>query len=180
MLPHPLSVIVLAAAMSSSGAFPVQNRPPAASSSKNVERVALDALMPLLPRPAGWTRREPVGERITEPIPTTSAKAVYERDGVRAQVQIVDSALNDLLVPLMDLVAKGRYEKRRGTGYERATTINGQPAIEKWDSAANRGELTVLVHRRFLVTVDGEGADILPALKALASAIDFPRFTSLK
>lgn len=170
-----LAVMMLA----SGGPAPAQDRP-SKPPAKDVERVALGDLMPILPRVAGWTRAEPVGERITEPIPTTSAKAIYERAGVRVQVQIVDSALNDLLAPLMDMVAKGNHEKRRGASYERATAIKGQPAIEKWDDEAKLGELTMLVHRRFLVTAEGQGAGILPALKELASHIDFSRLAALK
>ena len=142
--------------------------------------VPLEQLLPLLPRLEGWRMDEPVGERVAKPIPTTSVKARYGLGRARVQVQIVDSALNDIMVPLMEMVSRGGYEKQSASGSERGTVVSGQPAVEKWDGRTGHGELTVLVNKRILVTIDGDDLDGVQVLKAIAAQIDFARISRLK
>ena len=61
------------------------------------------------------------------------------------------------------MIAAG-YSRETSDGYEKATTIGGNPAVEKWDKGDNRGELNILVGKRFMVTIEGRDlADIKDA-----------------
>ncbi len=59
-----------------------------------------------------------------------------------------------LVAPWSMMIATG-YSKETSDGYEKATTIGGNPAVEKWDKRDKRGELNILVGKRFMVTVEG-------------------------
>ncbi len=55
-----------------------------------------------------------------------------------------------LVAPWSMMLAAG-YSKESSDGYEKATTIGGNPAVEKWDKRNKRGELNILVGKRFMV-----------------------------
>ena len=44
-------------------------------------------------------------------------------------------------------------------GYERTTTIDGHKAYEKYDSKTQRGEYSVIVDDRFIVTMEARNVD---------------------
>ena len=70
-------------------------------------------------------------------------------------IEITDSALNQMIfAPFAMFMASG-YEERSDDGYKQAGTIAGSPGFESWEKDANRGEVTVIVANRFVVQVTG-------------------------
>jgi hypothetical protein len=77
-----------------------------------------------------------------------------------------------LLMPVRMMVATG-YSKETSDGYEKATTVGGQPAVEKWQPERKDGELTILANDRFVVEVRGRDIDNVKTLHDFAGKIDF-------
>ena len=151
-----------------------------AGGEKPAEPVKLQDLLATLPQLEGWEQQKPEGERMTSPFPTANAKATYIRPDASVDVEVVDSAFNQLLLAPVSMFLTAGYSKESTTGYEKSTTVNGQPGWEKWDSEIKAGELHALVGKRFLVSIEGDGIENVQVLKDIASKMDFSRLASLK
>lgn len=147
---------------------------------KAAEPVKLQDLLATLPQIEGWEQQKPQGERMTSPFPSANAEARYTRGEASIDVEIVDSAFNQLLLAPISMFLTSGYSKESTTGYERSTTVNGQPGWEKWDSENKTGELNALVAKRFLVTIEGDNIENVQVLQDAASKMDFNRLASLK
>lgn len=151
-----------------------------ASGQKAAEPVKLQDLLGMLPQLDGWEQQKPEGERMTSPFPTANAKATYIGPDASVDIEIVDSAFNQLLLAPVSMFLTAGYSKESTTGYEKSTTVNGQPGWERWDSEIKAGELHALVGKRFLVSIEGDGIASVQVLKDIASKMDFNRLASLK
>ena len=147
---------------------------------KAADPVKFQDLIALLPQLDGWEQQKPTGERMTSPFPTANAKADYTKGDARIQVDIVDSAFNQLLLTPIAMFLQVGYSQESTSGYEKSATVNGQPGWEKWNSDSKSGEVNALVGKRFLVSIDGSGIDDTKPLQEAASKIDFNRLAALK
>lgn len=147
---------------------------------KAVDPVKFQDLIALLPQIDGWEQQKPTGERMTSPFATANAKADYTKGDSRIQVEIIDSAFNQLLLTPIAMFLQVGYSQESTSGYEKSATVNGQPGWEKWNSDAKSGEVNALVGRRFLVSIDGNGIDDTKSLQEAANKIDFSRLAALK
>ena len=147
---------------------------------KTVEPVTFQALQTTLPDMSGWEMRKPRGERMTAPVPFSQTETRYTKGASRIDVKVVDSGFAPLLIAPWSMMLATGYSRETSEGYEKAVTIGGQPAFEKWNSDAKNGELNILVNKRFLVTIEGdELADTKP-LHEFAGKMDFGKFAGLK
>lgn len=147
---------------------------------KPVDPVSFRDLQALLPEVSGWTKGTPSGERMTTPVSFSQTEVEYTKGDARIEVKIVDSGFHQLLLaPYAMFLATG-YERESSTGYEKSTTINGQPGWEKWNKDSKDGEVNALVGKRFLVTIDGNGIDDTKVLHEVANKIDMGKLASLK
>ena len=147
---------------------------------KAAEPVKLQDLLATLPQLDGWEQQKPEGERMTSPFPTANAKATYIRPDANVDIEVVDSAFNQLLLAPVSMFLTAGYSKESTTGYEKSTDVNGQPGWEKWDSETKAGELHALVGKRFLVSIEGDGIENVQVLKDIAAKMDFNRLAALK
>lgn len=147
---------------------------------KAAEPVKLPDLLATLPQLEGWEQQKPQGERMTSPFPTANAKATYIRSDASVDIEVVDSAFNQMLLAPMSMFLNAGYSKESTTGYEKSTAVNGQPGWERWDSELQAGELHALVAKRFVVSIEGDGIENVQILKDIASKMDFNRLASLK
>jgi len=159
----------MAAALSATGA-----------DGKPVEPVAFQTLQAQLPKVSGWDMREPDGERMTSPVPFSQIEADYRKGESNIDVRIVDTGFAQMLLAPWSMMLASGYSKETSDGYEKATTFGGNPALEKWDTRENRGELNILVGKRFMVTVEGRELANVQELHAFASAMDFGAIAALK
>lgn len=146
---------------------------------KAYEPVSFRSLVELLPDVPGWEKEQPEGESMTSPVRFSQASAGYTKGDARIEVKIVDTAMSRLLtMPYQMFLASG-YSKESMNGYEKAVKVNGQPGWEKWNSESKTAELGVIVGERFVVTVEGSGADIKDA-QAVAGRLDMAKLAALK
>lgn len=147
---------------------------------KTVEPVTFQGLQATLPTVSGWEMEKPRGQRMTAPVPFSESEARYTKGDSRVEVKVVDSGFAPLLIAPWSMMLASGYSRESSEGYEKAVTVNGQPGFEKWDSDSKDGELNILVHKRFLVTIDGDDIATTETLHEFAKQIDFDKFTSLK
>lgn len=147
---------------------------------KVVEPVTFQALQATLPEVSGWTMAKPRGERMTSPIPYAESRARYTKGDSRVDVKIVDSGFAPLMIAPWSMMLASGYSRETSEGYEKAVTVNGQPAFEKWNSERKDGELNILVNKRFLVTIDGNDIAETETLHEFAGKIEFEKLAALK
>lgn len=147
---------------------------------KTTEPVTFQALQSTLPAVSGWEMEKPRGERMTAPVPFSESEARYTKGDSRVEVKVVDSGFAPLLIAPWSMMLASGYSRETSEGYEKAVTVNGQPGFEKWNNESKDGELNILVHKRFLVTIDGNDIATTETLHEFAKQIDFEKFASLK
>jgi hypothetical protein len=147
---------------------------------KPVNPVSFQALQTQLPKVSGWEMGEPEGERMTMPMPYSQVEADYRKGDANVDVKIVDTGMAQMLVAPWSMMIAAGYEKESSDGYEKATTVAGNPALEKWSKQGKRGELNILVGKRFMITVEGRDVDSIQDVHAFASAMDLGALSALK
>lgn len=123
-----------------------------------VEPVDFKTLSTLLPPSiAGLQRTGVKGEgKQAIGVKTTSAVADYAGSGATAHVEIADlSGVSGLMGLANGLVQNDTSQS--DTGYEKDVVLGGRTAHEKYDAQARKGEISMIVAKRFTVEVSGEG-----------------------
>jgi hypothetical protein len=147
---------------------------------KPVQTVAFQTLQTHLPTVSGWEMAEPHGERMTMPMPFSQVETDYRKGDSEIEVTIVDTGFAQLLVAPWSMMLAAGYSTESSDGYEKATTVGGHPAFEKWNARNKDGELNILVGKRFMVSLDGRELSDIKDLHAFASAIDLNAIAGLK
>ena len=93
-------------------------------------------------------------------VKTASAEGDYQGDGgARVHIGISDiSGVSGLIGLAGSLVQNTTSES--ADGFERDQTIAGHSVHEKYDAKAHKGDLSVILAKRFEVDVSGEGVDM--------------------
>ncbi len=152
----------------------------AGADGKPVNPVSFQTLQTQLPKVSGWDMRDPRGERMTMPMPYSQSEARYRKGDSSVDVKIMDTGAAPMLVAPWSMMLATGYSKESTDGYEKATTIGGNPAVEKWDSRNKRGELNILLGKRFMIVVEGHRLSDIKDLEAFTSAMDFGAIAALK
>ena len=90
-------------------------------------------------------------------LKVSTVKATYQEDDASFEVTIVDVAGVGKLVKSMAKWSEFEVDKETRNGYERTTEIEGHPALEKYDKRREKGETSILVNDRFIISIKGEG-----------------------
>lgn len=151
----------------------------ASGEGKAVEPVSFRDMMALFPDLEGWEKAKPTGEKMTSPFSVSMAEVEYTKDNSRVTLKVTDSGMNQLLLMPYAMFLSAGYEKETSDGYEKSTTVNGQPGWEKWNESKD-GELNALVGKRFLVQIEGSEIADTKVLHDLAGKIDMGKLASLK
>jgi hypothetical protein len=147
---------------------------------KTAEPVSFRDLQALFPDIDGWEKGKPTGERMTMPVPFSQAEVTYTRGDATVTAKIVDSTVSSLLLaPYSAFLASG-YEREDENGYEKSTTVAGQPGWEKWNGADRSGELNALVAKRFIVQFEGSNLADVSVLRQMIERLDTSKLASLK
>lgn len=143
-----------------------------------VDFKSLTAMLPAsLP---GMKRTDAQGEKQgAVGVTTTSAKADYQGNaGAGVHIEISDiSGVSGLMDAAGSLVQNTTSES--ASGFERDQVIGGRSVHEKYDAKAKKGDLNVIVAKRFEVDVTGEGVD-MNALEQSLGQVDLARLESMK
>ncbi len=150
-----------------------------ASEMKPVDPVSFNALMPLLPAaPAGFTAEEPRGETTSAMgFKISEAERRYTKGDESLHVKLVDGAYNSFIYAGVTMAAQFSHESTEG--YEKGVTIGGNPGVEKWSKSSKRGELTIVVGKRFLVTIDASPVDS-GYVRSIYGTVDITKLAALK
>jgi hypothetical protein len=143
-----------------------------------VDFKTLTALLPAsLP---GMTRTSAQGDNQgAVGVRVTSAKADYQgADGAAVHIDITDmSGVSGLMGLAGTLVQTSTSQS--DNGYERDQVIAGRTVHEKYDTKARKGDLSVILAKRFEVDVSGDGVD-MGALEQSLGQVDLARLESMK
>jgi hypothetical protein len=150
-----------------------------ANGAKPSEPVSFRDLQTAFPTVSGWTMDKPKGERMTAPVAFSQTETRYKNGDQAIEVKIVDSAFNQMLITPWAMFLAAGYEKETDNGYEKSTTIAGNPGFEKWNDQRKDGELNIVVAKRFLVSVEGDRLTDMKQLQEFASKIDFAKLGAL-
>lgn len=143
------------------------------------EPVSFRDLQAAFPTVSGWTMDKPRGERMTSPVAFSQTEARYRNGNQSIEVKIVDSAFNQILIAPWAMFLTAGYEKETDDGYEKSTTVAGNPGFEKWNSERKDGEVNIVVAKRFLVSVEGDRLADVQQLHDFAAKVDFSKLAAL-
>jgi hypothetical protein len=112
-------------------------------------------------------------------VKTSSADADYQGDnGANVHIEISDmSGLSGLMGLAGTLVQNTTSES--DSGYERDKVISGRSVHEKYDVKSRKGDLSILLAKRFQVEITGDGVDMGSLEQALGQT-DLARLESMK
>lgn len=150
-----------------------------ANGGKPADPVSFRDLQTAFPDVSGWTMNKPKGERMTAPVAFSQTEVRYQNGDQEIEVKIVDSAFNQLLVAPWAMFLTAGYEKETDDGYEKSTTVSGNPGFEKWSDKRKEGEVNLVVAKRFLVSVEGNRLTDVKQLHDFAAKVDFGKLTAL-
>ncbi len=150
-----------------------------ANGGKPADPVSFRDLQTAFPDVSGWTMNKPKGERMTAPVAFSQTEVRYQNGDQEVEVKIVDSAFNQLLVAPWAMFLTAGYEKETDDGYEKSTTVSGNPGFEKWSDKRKEGEVNLVVAKRFLVSVEGNRLTDVKQLHDFAAKVDFGKLTAL-
>lgn len=152
-----------------------------AESQKPVDPVHFRKLIELLPAaPSGWKAEgEPKGETAAAMgFKVSDAERDYSAgEGKSVHVKLVDGAYNSMMYVGITMAAQ--FSRESTEGYEKGVTIAGNPGIEKWTKSSKNAELTVMVGKRFLVEIHGNGVEP-EDVKKFYAAVDLGKLAALK
>lgn len=134
------------------------------------------ALQAALPQPlGGWTAEDAKAEAVSAMMfgGMTSAERVYRKGDASVTVRILTDS--PMLQGMMGFFTNPAMAASAGIKMQR---IAGEKAMVKYDPATKDGEITIVVANRFMVTVEGDGAE-QQDLVAYAGAIDFKKLQGL-
>ncbi len=119
----------------------------------------------------GMTRTEFESESVgMAGFQISSAKAAYEKDGGKIRINIADTGGMGVAMMGMAAWASVSIDKENENGYERTGEIDGYKSFERYDRPGKNGEVSVLVAKRFIVTVNGDNvseSDLKNAVKGI-------------
>ncbi|MEO7271045.1 MAG: hypothetical protein ABI211_03470 [Vicinamibacterales bacterium] len=152
----------------------------AAGDGKVVEPVSFRDLQALFPAIDGWERSKPTGEKVSAPFKYSNAEVTYRKGDARIELKLADAGFNQLFFAPFAMLMQAGYEKETQDGYEKSIKISGQPGFEKWNTERQDGELTAMVGKRFLLSVEGRHIDDIKLLHDVVGKIDLAKLAGLQ
>jgi X-X-X-Leu-X-X-Gly heptad repeat protein len=142
--------------------------------------VDFEQLKGAMPEVTGWTRTNPRGEQVNMPVAISRAEARYTKDNSRVELEIVDTALSQLLLAPVSMFLGSGYSERSDDGFKRSAKVGGQPGFEEWNNDDKRGEVTAVVANRFIVKGTGHQVENLETVRGVVESVDHGKLAALK
>jgi len=152
----------------------------AGGDTKPVAPVSFREFIALFPDLDGWEKEKPTGERMSSPVPFSTAEVRYKKGDASIEIKLMDSGFNQFLLTPYAMFLTAGYEKETSDGYEKSAKVNNQPGWEKWNVSSKNGELNALVGKRFLMTIEGNDIADTKILHEVAGKIDMSKLAALK
>jgi len=142
--------------------------------------VDYEQLKALLPDVDGWTRSDTKGEQLSMPVSYSRGETRYQKDASRIELEIVDSAMNQLLLAPVSMFLSSGYSERSDDGFKRASKIGGMPGMEEWNTNSKHAEVTAVVANRFIVSAKGNDVASLDPVRKIVESVNFSKLAALK
>ena len=142
--------------------------------------VDYEVLKAVLPVVRGWTQSSIRGEQSSMPFNVSRAEARYHRGDSSVDLEVIDTASNQLLLAPFAMFTGAGYSERSDDGFKRATTFRKQPGMEDWHSGSRRGEVTAIVNGRFIIRATGQDVEDLADVRQIMDAVSFAKLDALK
>jgi hypothetical protein len=144
-----------------------------------VKPVDFEALEAQLPEIGGWKKENAAGELLSLPTPYSTAHARYTNDASTVDLEITDSAMSQVLLPISMFLATG-FEERSDDGHTKSLTLHGSPGYENWNKTGHTADVTVVVANRFVVRGRGREVASSDPVKTIVQAVNFGQLSKLK
>lgn len=145
-----------------------------------VEVLPFETLGTALPEVSGWQRGEVTGTSTTFPMPMSQTEATYQNGDAEIEVEIIDTALNQMLFAPFSMYLAGNYSERTSDGYRKGTSIKGEPGFEEVNTPDKTAEITLVVGKRFIVHARGKDVAGIDPVRTVLERMDFGKLTSAK
>ncbi|MCR4395282.1 MAG: hypothetical protein NUW07_00935 [Candidatus Saccharicenans sp.] len=144
---------------------------------KKIEAVDFKVLEEWLPDKDGWAKSNVKGQQFSYGEAQTSmAEADYVSGSTRVHIQILDSAgYNWTIGQFLTMVQTG-FTFKDDNHYVKTVKINNCPGVEEYNYQRKKGQLSVLIKDRFLITMTAENSANNDILYDFFNAFDLKRF----
>jgi len=142
--------------------------------------VDFEQLKTLLPDLSGWTKSDVKGEQVSFGVSQSVAKALYTKGASTIELNITDSALNQLLLAPLTMMMTTGFQEKSEDGFKRAVTMGGFPGFEDWEKTAQHAQSVAVVANRFIVSADAHHVDDVSVATKAVEAVDLSKLASMK
>ena len=127
------------------------------------------ALMAALPAVSGWSRQEPQYNRGSfAQLETSHISTTYTGPGSqKIKVSITDTASASVALQSWRIIFQMNLAREDDRGYQKITTINNIPVIERYDKQSQEVSLSFIVKDRYMVELESQGKDSMSLLRNL-------------
>lgn len=141
--------------------------------------IAPDRLQALLPATLPGMARNEISSASAGAggIGGSQAEARYAAGDQSIRLEVTDMAAMGALAALGGAL-NVESTKQTETGYEKMGKVDGRMTTENWDSGSKRGEYTVIVGDRFMISAQGENVE-MDVLKSAVAAMGIPQIEAL-
>ncbi|MFC2146616.1 hypothetical protein ACFLRT_04560, partial [Acidobacteriota bacterium] len=124
-------------------------------------------LMATLPTISGWTREEPKYEKGSfAQLETSHIRTSYTGpDSKKIKVSITDTASASVALQTWRIIFQMNLARDDDRGYQKISTVNNIPVIEKYDKKSREISLGFIVKDRYMVELESQGKDSVSLLK---------------
>jgi DNA repair exonuclease SbcCD ATPase subunit len=127
------------------------------------------ALMAALPTINGWTMQEPQYEKGSfAQLETSHLHTTYIGPGSqKIEVNITDTASASVALQTWRIILQMNLNREDERGYQKITTVNNTPVIERYNKKSREVSLGFIVKDRYMVELQSQGKDNMTLLKNL-------------
>ncbi len=135
------------------------------------------ALIAVLPAVSGWTREEPKYYKDSfSQLETSHISTTYTGpDSKRIKVNITDTANASAALQTWRIIFQMNLTREDDRGYQKISTVNNIPLIEKYDKQSQEVSLGFIVKDRYIVELETQGKDSVSLLKSLIPQFNLSR-----
>ena len=150
------------------------------ASKQSATAVPFESLVALLPEINGWQKGKPKGEQFNMGMTMSRAQVSYTKDDHEMDLEIIDSAFNQMALAPISMFLAANYSARTTEGYQKGIRLAGHPGWEEWENEPKRGTVAVVVGNRFIVSAKGSDLDSIETVRAVVQAVDLGKLAGLK
>jgi DNA repair exonuclease SbcCD ATPase subunit len=135
------------------------------------------ALMAVLPTINGWTREEPQYQKGSfAQLETSTIRTTYTGpDSQKIKISITDTASASVALQTWRIIFRMNLAREDERGYQKITTVNNIPVIEKYDKQSEEVSLGFIIKDRYMVELESRGKDSVSLLKNLLPQLNLSK-----